>query len=62
MLTLDVHSDRPDETEKLSADRGDHLLVGHASFIESAIAPMEAALSFPGHLFHRLLESLLAFS
>ena len=62
MLALDMHADGPDEAEKLSAHRGDDLLMRHASFGEATVPPMESVLSFPGELFHGLLDIFLACS
>ena len=49
LCALEFHTDRPDEAEQLSAERGDHLLFGLAPRQQGPVTRMQAMLRVPSN-------------
>ena len=60
LLAFDRDTDRPDEADELTGDRGDHVRRGFPPREEAAIATAEALLRFPGEGRDRLGLAALA--
>src|SRR6266851_538407 len=60
LLSFDRDTDRPDEADELTGDRGDHVRRGFPPREEAAIATAEALLRFPGEGRDRLGLAALA--
>ena len=60
VMSLGVHSDGPDEAQKLAPNSSDDLLVWKPTLGESAIAAMKTMLSLPGDVFHGFFEILVS--